>query len=179
MNEKTGLAFQSALLVFQIVVMLTIVAAPALPIHLLCTGVNGFFFAQSAQRVIKGKQPKALPTPQKTVFDCKQYEANSLEMKMVEAGILDMDEVTLCEDDKCPRCGPEKYRRERYGRKRHTTSCSCPVCYEKELRMLKPYYCVECGMSDYKLHTHSYRMETTLEFNARVVDRRIFAQLVV
>lgn len=49
-----------------------------------------------------------------TEFDCPNYDQVSFEMRMVEAKVMTLEEVTLCELDRCKLCAPlkKRYREE-------------------------------------------------------------------
>lgn len=64
---------------------------------------------------LRGKQEKqgtALSqSPEKTIYDCVLYDSVTLESRMVEGGVIDVSEMTLCEDAECPLCKQFRERR--------------------------------------------------------------------
>lgn len=51
--------------------------------------------------------------PQRTVYDCMRYEDHTLSVKMAEAGVIEQDEIVLCDDGHCLLCQSERGRRRR------------------------------------------------------------------
>ena len=100
-------------------------------IMLVCIGVLLFFFGcytgtiglaalggtMAAGCGIKGFEVMLADTKAKeleskvTEFDCSEYEQHTLDQKMADAGIMKRDEITLCDNHKCPLCKTERERR--------------------------------------------------------------------
>lgn len=95
------------ILVMVLVGMGGLSAALSLPLVL---GVASFILIPVASRA----ETKALPeskTPELTIYECERYEDHTLEAKLADAGIITKDEITLCDNDKCPLCKDERDRR--------------------------------------------------------------------
>jgi hypothetical protein len=87
---------------------------PAL-IALLGTLIGGFLmkfleFKLSKNSVEQSfaKQMLEIANPNKTEFDCRVYSDRLFEKKLVEAEVLKIEDMSVCEDEHCPNCKPAK-----------------------------------------------------------------------
>lgn len=69
---------------------------------------NGVSLMVSSRRAKKlSRETKPLPSPADSSNDavlCAQWDARHLEVKMVEAGILEVGDMTVCDNENCKNC---------------------------------------------------------------------------
>ena len=63
----------------------------------------------SKAKEVEGKQaPLSLPKGDLTEFDCAVYDTHIFEQKLFEGGVLSRKDITLCDNEDCPLCKPER-----------------------------------------------------------------------